>query len=306
MDRTVVKGHLAMASAGVMWGFMSPVGKWVMEHGTAPMALASMRMIGAAVLFWLASCFFPRQHVRRGDLGKFFLAGLFGIVLNQGSFTFGVGLTAPSDAALVTTTLPMITLLFSCLFLHEELSMRKAVGVAASGAGAALLICSTARGGGCGNVWGDVLCLCSQVSAAGYFVFFRRLLARYSPVTLMKWMFLSASVCALPFACHSWAQLPAAALEPKAWAGIVYVVAGATFLCYMLMPIAQRVLKPTVVSLYNYLQPIVATSIAIWWGMDTFTPLKALSAGMIFAGVFLVSTCPSCRRSTPRAARRAA
>lgn len=306
MNRAVAQGHLAMASAGAMWGLMSPVGKWVMEHGVAPMALASMRIIGAAALFWLASCFLPRQQVRRCDLGKILLAGLFGVVLNQGSFTFGVGLTAPSDAALVTTTLPIITLVLSWLFLRERLSARKAAGVAASAAGAALLIASTARGTGGGNVWGDLLCLFSQLSAASYFVFFRRLLARYSPVTLMKWMFLSASVCALPFACHSWAQLPTAALEPKAWAGIAYVVAGATFLCYILMPVAQRVLRPTVVSLYNYLQPVVATGVAIWWGMDTFTLLKALCMGMIFTGVFLVSSSPTRRSSAAGTIRGAA
>lgn len=304
MRHTTWKGHAAMASAGILWGVMSPVCKWVIcDAQISAATLAVLRIWGAAALFWLAALVSPKERLRRGDGKKMMLAALCGVLLNQGAFTFGVGLTSPSDAALVTTTLPVFTLLLSFLFLKERISVGKMIGVLASTAGAAILIVSNASGSSHGNVWGDLLCMGAQMSAACYFVFFRRQIARYSPITMMKWMFLYAAVYSSPFAAYDLSQSPLAETSLQAWGGIAYVIAVATFVCYILMPIAQRFLRPTVVSMYNYLQPIVATSLAIVWGMDRLSWTKFFSVALIFGGVFLVTTAPS-RKGEPRVRKR--
>ena len=45
---------------------------------------------------------------------------------------------------------------------------------------------------------------------------------------------------------------------------------GGSFLAYLCIMTAQRLLRPTVVSMYNYMQPIVATIAAILMGMGSF------------------------------------
>lgn len=280
-----------MASAGILWGIMSPVCKWLIcdEHVPAD-TLTILRIWGATALFWLVSLLLPKEKLRRGDLKIMMLGALCGVLLNQGAFTFGVGLTSPSDAALVTTTLPVFTLLLSFLFLRESLCAKKIAGVLSGVAGAVILILSNTGDNGHGNVWGDLLCMGAQISAACYFVFFRRQIARYSPVTMMKWIFLCGAVYISPYAVYNLSSAPLAKTSPIAYAGIAYIVGIATFLCYILMPIAQRYLRPTVVGMYNYLQPVVATSLAIAWGMDSLSLEKLLSVALIFGGVYLVTT----------------
>lgn len=52
-------------------------------------------------------------------------------------------------------------------------------------------------------------------------------------------------------------------------------------------------LRPTVAGMYNYIQPLVATLVAVCWGMETFDPTKICSVLLIFSGVYLVTTSRS-------------
>lgn len=261
-------------------------------------AMAAFRMLGAACLFWLASAFTKKERVSSRDMLMLFFAALFGIVLNQGGYTLGVGLTSPADASIITTTTPIIAMIMAAFYLKEPITGRKVSGVFASAVGALLLIAGSrhaAEGGGTssGNVWGDLLVLFAQVSVAGYFVFFKGLISRYSPVTLMKWMFIYASICWLPFAYDDVASIPFESLSSSIYGSAAYVVFFGTFVTYMLLPVGQKRLRPTVVSMYNYVQPIVASIVAVWWGMDTFGPLKFLAVILVFGGVYLVTQSKS-------------
>ena len=104
MESGTLKGHIAMGAAAVIWGLMSPVSKLVMQPGEVSSAsLATFRLLGAAILFWLASAFVPGETIARKDRLTLFYASLFGIIFNQMAFTVGVGFTSPADAAIITT-----------------------------------------------------------------------------------------------------------------------------------------------------------------------------------------------------------
>lgn len=114
-----VKAHISLLLAASMWGLMSPVGKAAMEAGITGLTLANMRMIGAAVCFWTTSFFVKQEKVNPHDLLMLFFASLLGIVCNQGCFTFGLSLTSPVDASIMTTTMPIVTMILAALFLKE-------------------------------------------------------------------------------------------------------------------------------------------------------------------------------------------
>ena len=104
MPSETLKGHIAMGAAAVIWGLMSPVSKLVMQQGEVSSAsLATFRLLGAAILFWLASAFVPGEPIERKHRLPLFYASLFGIIFNQMAFTVGVGFTSPADAAIITT-----------------------------------------------------------------------------------------------------------------------------------------------------------------------------------------------------------
>lgn len=291
MEMNKAKGHLAMLGANVMWGLMSPVAKIVFAAGVvAPMVMVDFRVAGAAALFWLTSLFLPREHVPTKDILRLFGAGMLGVLFNQGCFILGVSLTSPGEASLVTTTMPMWVMLLAWLILREPITLKKAGGIAAGAAGAIILIAGNgARSGGANPALGDLIVLCAQLSYALYLTLYRNFIRKYSLVTLMKWMFLSAAVVGLPASAHWLAATDWGAISHLEWSGIAYVVICATFLAYICIMIGQKRLRPTLVGMYNYVQPIVATVTGIILGLDVFTPLKGVAIVLIFTGVWLVT-----------------
>ena len=287
-----------MLGACITFGLLAPVSKSLFGTGlVSAYALTMMRMGGGAVVFWIASLFTRREHVPPRDLLLFFFASLLGIVLNQGTYVLGVSKTSPIDASVVTTTTPIFVMIIAALYLREPITGKKILGVVVGAAGALLLILSGAHlvsgRTGSGSVSGDLLCLFAQLSFATYFVVFKKLISRYSPVTLMKWMFLYATACCLPFGYSDLKAVGWAELGWTNYAQIAYVVLGATFLAYLLMPIGQKNLRPTVGCMYNYLQPLVATLVAVSLGMDTFGWLKGVAVLLVFAGVYIVTISKS-------------
>ena len=289
------KGHLALAGANSMWGLMSPIAKMVMLGGiVTSFVMTDLRSFGAMILFWLASFFFPYERVPLRDLLKMFAASMLAIVFNQGSFILGVEMTSPVNASIIRTSMPLITMIFSAIYLKEPITGLKVGGIVVGAAGALLLVMAgSGTGGDAGDIRGDLLVLLAQCSYALYMVLFKNFIARYSVVTLMKWMFTFASIVLLPFTYDSlietrWAELP--------WrdiAGCAFIIVGGTFFSYLLMLVGLRRLRPTVAGMYNYVQPIVATIFAVLWGLDTFTWQKTLSVVLIFFGVYLVTKSKS-------------
>ena len=298
-NRTPLLAHLSLAGAAICWGLMSPLGKDAMQHGIDGITLVSLRVLGGAILFWFTSLFTPRETISRKHIALLCLAAVFGLVGNQCCFTIGLSLTSPVNAGIVTTTMPISALLLSALILKEPITLRKALGVALGCCGAVLLVMTSVRtaagASGMGDLRGDLLCFAAQISYTIYLTVFGWLAKRYSIFTVNKWMFLSATCIVWPFtAQHVW-QTPWSTLSTVTLAEIAYVVVGGTFLAYILMIRGQQVLRPTVVSMYNYVQPIVAVIVSIVLGLAVFTLTHALAVALIFSGVALVTLSKSRR-----------
>ena len=296
MNTNELKGHAAMLTANVMWGLMSPVAKLVfLGSAVTPFIMVDVRIVGAAVLFWIASFFTKREHVPHEDMLKLFFASLLGIVCNQGLYTFGLGITSPIDASIITTSTPILTMVIAAFYLKEPVTGKKVLGIFTGAGGALLLILSNKNINVSqeGNVWGDIICLLAELSFSVYLVLFKGLISRYSPVTLMKWMFTYASICIIPFSYSGLITFDWASVPLELVGGMAFVVLGGTFFSYLLSPVAQRSLRPTVVSMYCYVQPIVASIVTVYWGMDSFNLLKVMAVFLVFTGVFLVTRSKS-------------
>lgn len=297
MKSEAYKGHLAMLMANILWGCMSPSSKIVLSSGLVnAISLTTFRMLGAAVLFWIASVFTRKEHVPHEDLKHLFFAALFGIVFNQGSYIFGVSQTSPINATIVATSTPIITMIIAAFYLKEPITGTKVLGIFVGAAGALTLILSgqpAATGSGGSNVWGDILCLIAQCSFSVYVVVYKGLIGRYSPVTLMKWMFTYSALCTIPFSYNSVAGIDFATLPLNIYLNIAVVVLGGTFFAYLLIPTGQRILRPTVATMYNYVQPIIASVITVMAGLDTFGLMKSIAIALVFSGVHIVTRSKS-------------
>ena len=295
MSASKYKGHIAILTANIIWGLNSPISKTVLNSGDiSPFALTTFRMVGAAAAFWLVSLFTKRENVPPKDLAMFFFAALCGIVFNQGVFIFGLSMTSPIDASIVTTTLPIVTMIVAAIYLKEPITNKKVLGIFVGAMGALILIMSSQAGNnGNGSLIGDLLCLVAQISFSVYLTVFKGLSQQYSAVTINKWMFVYASMCYIPFSYHDISIIQWGAVSTIAIIEVLYVVLGGSFLAYLCIMTAQKLLRPTVVSMYNYMQPIVATIAAIIMGIGSFGWQKGLAIALVFLGVYIVTQSKS-------------
>ena len=282
-----------MIGAEFLWGISAPLGKVILAGGMTPLLLTDCRMIGGAILFWILSLFTKNEQVSPKDLLQMFFASLFGIVINQCCFVWGLSLTSPVNASIITTSLPILTMVLAAIILHEPVTKLKVGGVFLGAIGALTLIIGSSTGETGNASSGDVLVICAQLSFTFYLVLFKNLIGKYSPITLMKWMFTYASIMVIPFTYGEWIRMDWATAEPIVIWGAVAFVVGPTFLSYLLLPVGQKNLRPTVTAMYNYVQPIVASFVAVFAGISSFTVANAIAIILVFTGVFLVTRSKS-------------
>ena len=288
------KGHIVMILADLVWGLNAPIGKSVLTE-ISPLALTMFRMGGAAAAFWLTSLFLPKERVEKKDFLPLFFASILGIVINQGLFIFGLSETSPIDASIVCTTLPIMTMIVAAIFLKEPITFKKVAGIIIGASGALILILSGRTGIGVNSSsWlGNLSIFIAQLSVAIYLTLYKGLLTKYSPITVTKWLFLYASICFIPFAFRDVATINYLELPAITYWEIFFVVFLATYLTYIFMTMGQGLLRPTVVSMYNYIQPIVASIVTVYIGMDTFGWNKWLAVLLVFSGVYVVTQSKS-------------
>ena len=287
--------HLAMFLACAFWGLMAPVGKDAMTHGLDGLTMVTFRVVGGAVLFWLTSLFVPKEHVPKKDVLLFAAAAVFGLVLNQCCYTIGLSITSPVNASIVTTSMPIFAMILAAIILKEPITGKKAMGVLMGCSGALILILTSAAHASdkVGDIRGDLLCLFAQFSFALYLSLFNPLIRRYNVFTINKYMFSWATLMLLPFTFYHVSGVLAKPIPTSTWWEVAYVVCVGTFFGYILTMIGQRTLRPTVVSVYNYVQPVVSVAATLLMGIGILKPTHALAVVLVFSGVWLVTKSKS-------------
>ena len=289
--------HLCLFFACAFWGLMAPLGKDAMTHGFTGIDMVTFRVTGGAVLFWLTSLFTPKEHVPKKDLLMLIGAAVFGLVTNQCCYTIGLSITSPVNASIVTTSMPIFAMVLAFLILKEPITAKKAGGVALGCAGAVILIVTSAAAANSkvGDIRGDLFCLGAQFSFALYLSLFSKTVRRYSVITVNKWMFTYATVMILPFTFGRVSSIDYAAIPTSTWLETGFVVIFGTYISYILMMIGQQTLRPTVVSIYNYVQPVVSVTVSVLTGIGVFKPTQGLAVILVCLGVWLVTKSKSRR-----------
>lgn len=280
---------LAATAASTIYGINHTIAKGLMPDVIGPYGFILLRVSGAALLFWIISLFYPSEKIDRRDWGRFAACAAFGMVINMNVFFKGLELSTPINSSVVITLSPVLLLILSALILKERITWLKGLGIAIGLCGALLLILfgATTQPNAPNIPLGNLLFIVNAASYAFYLIFVKKLVAKYSSITLMKFLFLIAFFINLPI---GWSQF-----SEVAWAGLgfteiwklIFVVVGTTVLTYLFNIYALKQLSPSVIGVFMYLQPLLATVFAISMGADTLTSIRIMAAILIFTGVFL-------------------
>ena len=285
--KSSTKAHLAVLIANIIYGANYSIAKFVMPNYIKPFAFISIRVITATILFWIVSFFTTKEKVERNDLLKLFYCAVFGVAVNQLLFFKGLSLTSPINSGLIMGISPVFVLVFSALILQEKIPIKRIVGVVSALAGTFMLIKYAGRNVHLQtSVAGDLCILFNAISFSIYLVMAKPLMKKYSVYTMMKYVFLFGAFMVFPFSFQELKQIDLSTFTPQIWQATAFVVIGTTFFAYLFNTYALQALSPGVVSVYIYLQPVLAAVIAILLGKDSLSIVHIISAVFIFTGVY--------------------
>lgn len=284
------KSHIALFSANFFYGINYVIAKGIMPEYLSPIALVFLRIVPSALLFWIVGMAIKAEHFEKKDFLQLALAGFFGVFLNQYLFISGLNLSTPIDAAIIMTSNPIMVLLVASFVLHERISSMRLGGIIIGAGGALLLIFGKGFSGfEKGHLTGDLMILLNSVSFAFYMVFAKSLMQKYNAVQVLKWTFLFGGLMYFPFGLKPFTAIHWSVMPVTILLAIVFVIFFTTFLTYLLINYALRGLKTTTVSIYIYIQPVIAAITAILTGVDKLNLITISASVLVFAGVYMVS-----------------
>lgn len=296
----VVKAHLGLILSYVIWAFNYPLYKIVMPHYISPYAMTMLAVGVAALLAFGSMLFVPIEPVRRQDILKLVAAAALMGIAKKLFLMVGIQHTSPIDASIIATLGPILVLVISVMFLVDRFTPMKVLGMALGLAGALVVILSgSGMQAPSDKLGGDAVVLLAIVASSFSMVWLKELIMRYKPVTLLRWIYPVAAVMMLPIGLGPLLRTDFSAMPAHvAWI-VAYVAVVPTFGPNYLLIYSLHYVKPTISSIYFYLEPVIATAISVAMHMDTLSWDRALASLAVFAGVLLVVLSYKNRPSTP-------
>lgn len=290
---------LALAfSAALIYAISFTVAKEVMPVYVKPYAFIVLRVLGAALLFWIVGLFVAKEQIERKDFFRIFLAAIFGTALNMLTFFKGLSLTTPISASVMMLTTPILVLVLSTLILKEKITFLKVLGISVGLAGAFVLIVYGQNIGSSKDaLWGNLLVFINASSYSFYLIIVKRLTDKYHPLTFIKWLYLFGLFMVLPFGFSELQEIQWQEMSTSIYLKIGFIVVFTTFFAYLFNIFALTKLKPTTLSIFIYLQPVLASLYALFTGSDSLNMIQILATLLIFAGVYLVTKSNMPKRS---------
>ena len=283
------KVHGSLFLVALIYAATFSIAKEVMPHYIKPMGLITIRVWGAVSLLWVTHFLFVKESIfGKKDFLMLLKCAVFGVAANMLLFFKGLAITTPINAAILMVTTPLFVAFFSFFLLNEKVTKLKVIGLCFGVFGAILSLLGPSLSFNSTTLWGDLMVMTNAIIYAYYLIVAKPLLHKYSPITVIKWTFFFGGLLVIPFGFTELKEVQWQAIPNSIWSAIIFLIIGATFITYVLNAWALRNANVTLVGAYIYLQPVLATIIAVSMGKDSLTLPKVLFSLLIFTGVYLV------------------
>ena len=283
-------GHLCILLATIFFGLNIPALKEVMPQWFTGIDATLFRIGGAACLFWITSIFIKNDKIDRKDWLSILLSGMVGLFFFIFFFNLGLQYSSPVDISIIMTTPPIIVVLASTIIFKQKLSKLKLFGVLLSLCGALMIILIEHHTGEGRTLKGNLFAILSALSYAFYLISMNKLSNKYHPVSLLRWVFLAGTIVAIPFCLKGVIHAPIFQ-HPELMPMLIlaFTILFPTFIAYLLMQIAIKDIGHEMVSMYQYLIPVIASTVAIALGLDKLYWDQPVAVVIIIAGVYFAS-----------------
>ncbi|MGH9326653.1 MAG: DMT family transporter [Terriglobia bacterium] len=280
--------NLLMLWATVFWAANAVAGKFALR-GFPPMALAELRVVGAAAGFWLVFIVlrgWPRFHLTRREWIFMGLAGLNGVTLNQVFYLGGLSKTSVAHTALIIALGPIVVLALACALHMESWTAGKTFGVVVAFCGVAVLTIARPSKAN-GTSWtGDLLLLVGRLAFAYYTILMKQGAEHYDALTLNALTFTVGAVFLIPFSVPSLVRASWRNLPSQSWEGLAFMVIFGTVLAYLVYAFALTVMTASQAAAFSYLAPVIAIALGVWLLSESITWRVWAGGAMILLGIF--------------------
>jgi drug/metabolite transporter (DMT)-like permease len=282
---------IAVSIATLIYGINYTIAKEVMPFYVKPFGFILIRVVGATTIFWILGLFIKSEKIDKEDYKKILLASFFGVGLNMLSFFKGLSLTTPISASVMMVTSPILVLIFSSLLIRKAIGKQRILGVIIGLIGTVLLITygNATNSESTNSNWGNFLVFVNAASYGLYLVFSKHLIGKYNPIVFVKWLYLFGLIFTIPFGYSELTEVVWQKIPSNIYWNIGYVVVFTSCVTYLFNLYGLSKLKPTTVSVFIYLQPVIATIYALIVGSDSLNLIKIGATVLIFSGVYLVT-----------------
>jgi len=272
-----------------LWALNFIVAKFAVRQ-IPPLMAVGFRTGLAGLLIW-PIYFWERQTKSvapwtKSDLPMLIFLGMFGVTLNQLFFVLGIGKTSVAHAAIMIGMTPIIVLAIASAIGQEVLSAGKLLGMALALGGVALLQFSPVKGSGT-TVGGDLFIFLAAITFALFTVMGKRVTRSFSSITVNTFAYVGGGLFLLPSTLWQCSGFPFRQLSLATWASVIYMAAFPSVLCYLIYYYALAHIPASRISAFSYLQPLLATVLAIPLLGENPT-LSLVSGGLlVLVGVFV-------------------
>lgn len=283
--------HIALIIVSGIYGANHALAKLLMGPAYMhPYTVVMFRILCGCLIFHLLGYLRTPEKVLRKHWMLIFFCGLTGVFINQFFFFTGLNLTKPINASLIMVCVPALVFVMSVFILNEVLTKPKVLGMVLSGIGAVLLITfGKTLAFSSDQLLGDLLVLINAISYAIYLVIVKELIKQYHAITVARWIFSVGLVFIIPFGMWKMEMTQWSTMPLSAWLVFLYIIFAVTILAYFLNLFALQKVSPSIVAVYIYLQPLVASICSILLGMEQLQIIQVVSGILIFLGLYLVS-----------------
>lgn len=285
----LVKSHLALLLCNIIWACDYPFYNLVLSKYVAPIALVTASLCAAALFSLVPLLWSKARPIARKDIKTMIGAALLIGVIRKVLLMYGLSRTSPIDGSIIDTIVPLLVLVVSVLLGMDRFTKLKVAGLALGMAGAvAVVLTGISAAHTHSHLWGNILILLCACVTSLYMVWFKRLIAKYRITTVLRWLYCTAAIVALPFGLRAIIHTDYAAIAQHALFPTLFVLIVPTYLPNLMLNYALKTVQPTVSSIYTYLQPVLAIAMSVAMGLDKLHLDTVIFALVIFTGVALV------------------
>lgn len=287
--RNMILGNAYVLGAIILFAMNIPVVKIMIPQWMNADGVTLVRIIGGAAMFWIASLLVKNDPIEKGDFWRVFLGGgitvfLFAYLLNT-ALKYG----NPIDVSIIMTLPPIYVILYQMIFKHVKPSWLEVVGILIAFGGAVIVIASGHQTKHAPNpLLGDLFAIICGLAYMAYLLVLEKPTHKYTPIPMLKWVFLGACI---PCLAICWNVSGAPILHTDAgfmpWFWVFFLMVGPSFLAYLLINPAIKMIGSELVSIYQYFMPVATTIIAVLLGEAKFQWIEGVAIVVIIAGMFL-------------------